>query len=243
MPSQHPSLTPARSSVPARRALRELTVQPGFRIKLKPRRDALTRVRHDLRSLLQAVVGYTDLLAEPRYGVLTSEQARFVSNVREAAAHLEELVDTCIELSRPDNDNTRTLESPQVQLGQSLRRVRNTLAQQLCCDLVIAGDLETRSLTLDVTVLERALMVLAGVLTREGAVALQLGAALVEGRLCLTLQANDAPDPRELTSVEALEDQLGNRDFVRLKLSEVLLSRLGFTTRLSTNVDVATLTL
>jgi K+-sensing histidine kinase KdpD len=242
MSSQHHSLAPARSSTPPRRSLRELTVQPGFRIKLKPRRDALTRVRHDLRSLLQSVVGYADLLAEPRYGALTDDQARFVSNVRAAATHLEELVDTCIELSRADNDNGR-LELPPVQLGQALRRVRNTLqAREMCCDLTVAPELELHSVKLDVSVLERALAGIAGVLTRDGAVTLQLRATLRDARVRVTLQASDAPEQDALTSVDALEDQLGNREFVRLKLSEVLLARLGFTTRLSANVDFATLT-
>ncbi|MET0286557.1 MAG: histidine kinase dimerization/phospho-acceptor domain-containing protein [Polyangiales bacterium] len=241
MPSQHSSFAPARSSAPPRRSLHALTVQPGFRIKLKPRRDALTRVRHDLRSLLQSVVGYADLLAEPRYGVLSSEQERFVGHVRAAAGHLQELVDTCIELSRPENDNGRVLEAPQVQVGQSLQRVRNTLlARELCCDLTIAPELETRSVGLDVSILERALVGLAGVVTRDGAVALQLRASRLGSRILLTLSASDAGES-ELVNLEALEDQLGNRDFVRLKLSEVLLSRLGFATRIGANVDQAEL--
>ncbi|HEX5657107.1 MAG TPA: histidine kinase dimerization/phospho-acceptor domain-containing protein [Polyangiales bacterium] len=241
MTSQHRSLAPARSSTPPRRSLRSLTVQPGFRIKLKPRRDALTRVRHDLRSLLQSVVGYADLLAEPRYGTLSSEQERFVSHVRSAASHLEELVDTCIELSRPDNDNA--LEAPNVQLGQVLRRVCNTLkTRSLFCDLTLAPELELHTVAVDVNLLERAITGLVGVLTRDGAVALQLRVTLQDGRVWLTLHASDAPEHAQaLTSVDTLEDQLGNRDFVRLKLSEVLLRRLGFSTRLGANVDCATL--
>jgi hypothetical protein len=217
--------------------------QHGFRIKLKPRRDALTRVRHDLRSLLQSVVGYTDLLAEPRYGSLTSEQERFVGNVRAAAQHLQELVDTCIELTRPENDNGR-LEPPLVQLGQTLRRLRNALLErELCCDLTIAPELETRCMPLDVNVLERAVVGLASVLTREGAVTLHLRAVSSTNGLLLTLRASDAVDANALMPLDALEDQLGNRDFVRLKLAEVLLSRVGFRARVSANLDAAELAL
>lgn len=243
MPSQHNSLSPARSSAPPHRPPRALAKQPGFRIKLKPRRDALTRVRHDMRSLLQSVVGYADLLAEPRHGALSGEQQRFVSHVRAAAEQLEELVDTCIELSRSDQECAQLLAPPLVQLGQSLRRVRNTLlARELCCDLAIAQELEARCLSLDVNVFERALSGIANVLTREAAVTLHLRASLVGTRVVLTLRASDAPDG-PLTELDALEDQLGNRDFVRLKLSEVLLGRLGFTTRLSPTLDVAELSL
>ncbi|HEY6881473.1 MAG TPA: histidine kinase dimerization/phospho-acceptor domain-containing protein [Polyangiales bacterium] len=219
-----------------------MAAQPGFRIKLKPRRDAMTRVRHDMRSLLQSVVGYADLLAEPRYGALNGEQQRFVNHVRSAAEQLQELVDTCIELSRSEQDDTR-LEPPLVQLGQSLRRVRNTwLARGLCCDLTIAPELETRAVALDVNVFERALCSLANVLTRDGGVTLLLRAALVGDHLVLTLRASDVPDAwGPLAALDTLEDQLGNRDFVRLKLSEVLLNKLGFSTRLSAVLDVAEL--
>jgi K+-sensing histidine kinase KdpD len=243
MPSHYSSFAPARSSLAPRRSLRALNVQPGFRIRLRPRRDALSRARHDLRSLLQSVLGYADLLAQPRYGALTGEQERFLTHVRTAAAQLEELVDTCVELSRPAEDEARPLELPRVLVGQSLRRVRNTLvARAQCCDLSIAPELETRSMALDVNVLERALLGLVGVLTRDGAVTLQLRATLCEERMLLTLAASDAVDG-VFVELEALEEQLGNRDFVRLKLAEVLLCRLGFTTRLSANVDCAELAL
>lgn len=244
MPSHHSTLSPARSSAPPRHSLHALGERAGFRIKLKPRRDAMTRVRHDMRSLLQSVMGYADLLAEPRYGALTSEQERFVGNVRTAAEHLRELVDTCIELTRPENDNGRTLEPPMVQVGQSLRRVRNTLvARELNCDLTIAPEVETRSLPLDITPFERAITGLAAVLTREGAVSLQLRAGRSEERMVFSLQASDAQDCLALTALDALEDQLSNRDFVRLKLSEVLLSRLGFVMRLSPSLDAVELSL
>jgi len=236
MPSHHSQLAPARSSAPPRNSLRELSERAGFRIKLKPRRDAMTRVRHDMRSLLQSVVGYADLLAEPRYGALSSEQERFVDNVREAAEHLRELVDTCIELSRPDNDNGARLEPPVVLLGQCLQRVRSTMAaRSLCCDVKIASEVASRSLMLDITPFERALLGLASVLTRDGAVALELAA---DARMMLRLRASDAQDVLGLVALDSLEDQLSNRDFVRLKLGEVLLSRVGFTMLLSASLDV-----
>ncbi len=246
MSSQYSSLAPAISSAPPRRSLRSLTLQPGFRIRLKPRRDALTRVRHDLRSLLQSVVGYADLLAEPRYGALSSEQERFVNNVRQAAGHLQELVDTCIELSRPENDNSRSLDAPQVQLGQLLARVRDTLNRHsLPCELAIAPELEPRALRLDVNMLERALSGVAGVVSREGERTLLLRASVSGERLVLTLSSEDAAQPVEgaLTELEALEDLLGNRDFVRLKLGEVLLCRLGFEVRFGMDAGCTELTL
>src|SRR4051812_5411288 len=99
------------------------TIRTRARVQYKPKRDALTRVRHDLRSLVHAVTGYSDLLATPSYGALSPEQMRFVSNVRSAAEQLQEMVDTCIELSRPVVEG-HALDLPTVLLGSALEHVR-----------------------------------------------------------------------------------------------------------------------
>ncbi|MDB4975065.1 MAG: sensor histidine kinase [Myxococcaceae bacterium] len=248
MPSRHSTLAPRLPATLApeevahkrtpRADARPLALRP--RLKLKPRRDALTRVRHDLRSLVHSVVGYSDLLAEPHYGSLSLEQARFVGHVRLAAEQLQELVDTCIELSRPAND-TYALELPEAPLGQILRRVRNTLvARGVVCDLSIPTALEMRMHSFDIVQLERALVGLSLVLTREGAVTIALGVSESATELLLSLRASDSPDAPYLPSeLEELADQVGNRDFVRLKLSEVLLARAHGDLKLAQALDVA----
>jgi hypothetical protein len=258
MPSRHSSLAPAflrsraeearASTAPKplrKRSLSLLIRATGSRITLKPKRDALTRVRHDLRSLVHSVVGYSDLLAEPRYGALSPEQARFVSHVRGAAEHLQELVDTCIELSRPQAPDRGHLELPETPLGQLLRRVRNAFAErQLACDLSIASELETRAVTLDVSGLERALVGLALVITRDGSVSCELSVSRLDSALLITVRASDAADSAQPSAtLDQLEDQVGNRDFVRLKLSEVLLSRQAGSLHISPALDTALLTL
>ena len=124
MPSRPSSLAPRTPEVGKRRSLSVLVRGAGARITLKPKRDALTRVRHDLRSLVHSVVGYSELLTEPRYGAISPEQARFVTHLRSAAEHMQELVDACIELSRPAYAAHEALscELPSVSLVQLLRR-------------------------------------------------------------------------------------------------------------------------
>jgi len=224
-----------------RRSLSLLIRATGSRITLKPKRDALTRVRHDLRSLVHSVVGYSDLLAEPRYGTLSPEQARFVSHVRGAAEHLQELVDTCIELSRPLPLDNRPLELPPTPVGQLLRRVRHTFMERLlACDLRIEAGLESCALTVDVANLERALVGLALVITRDGAVSCELAADRRDDTLVVSVRASDAAEGAQpSTTLDQLEDQVGNRDFVRLKLSEVLLSRQSSELRISPALDCA----
>jgi hypothetical protein len=216
----------------------------GRGLSFKPKRDALTRVRHDLRSLVHSVVGYSDLLASERYGVLSPDQVRFVNHVRSAAEHLQELVDSCIEFSRPALE-PQTLELPALQLGQVLRRVRNGLtARELACDLTIAPELETREFVLDLGALERALLGLSLVVTRDATLACSLRARQFCGQVVIDLSASDVQEPvLRLLTPDELEDDIGNRDFVRLKLGEVLLGRQGIGVRLTSTLDRIELTL
>jgi hypothetical protein len=243
MPSRPSSLAPRTPEVGKRRSLSVLVRGAGSRLTLRPKRDALTRVRHDLRSLVHSVVGYSELLAEPRYGALSPEQARFVTHVRSAAEHMQELVDACIELSRPAHGphEARTHEQPSVSLVQLLRRIRGALSdRRMSCDVTLPLELEAKVLTLDLGAMERALVGLSLVVTRDGAVGGNLHASRRASRLVLSLRAADAGEAdAALTSLDLLEDKIGNRDFVRLKLSEVLLSRQAASLRISSALDAA----
>ena len=247
MPSRHTTLAPEPAPAEADEGtgpeVRVLAHGKPHRLRLKPKRDALTRVRHDLRSLVHSVVGYSDLLAAPHYGSLTAEQARFVAHVRSAAEHLQELVDTCIELTRPDNDQF-ALELPQAPLGQVLRRVRNTLVMRgMVCDLSLASGLESHMLTLDMVQLERALVGLSLFITQDGSIPGALSAVHEGGALILCLSVSEPETSLVHVALEQLEDQLGNRDFVRLKLSEVLLSRANAGLGIAPSLDAIRVTL
>jgi light-regulated signal transduction histidine kinase (bacteriophytochrome) len=210
----------------------------------KPRRDALTRVRHDLRSLVHSVVGYSDLLASPSYGPLSTEQLRFVNHVRTAAEQLQELVDTCIELSRPAGESTE-LEPTKLPLGAALRHVQAGLAHEaLRCGLTLTDDASRHECAFELPVFLRALRGLAQVVSRDGSLPCTLHGASASPRVTVALQvAEGACSSGPLCQLDTLEDDVGNRDFVRLKLSEVLLSRLGIDLQLSRELDRCELTL
>jgi K+-sensing histidine kinase KdpD len=244
MSSRHSSHAPARVPTPTDELHTSLTrgtaafdnAAPLAR-RFKPKRDAITRVRHDLRSIVHAMLGYSDLLVEPHYGTLSADQQRFVEHLRSAAEHVQELVDTCIELSRAPGD-VRTIELPVVQLDLVLRRVASALESAgISCDMEIAPAHLGRQLALDLTGFERALTGLAMVASREGAVCCALRTHELQGRMYLRLRASDAAEATPFALLDTLEDQIGNRDFVRLKLSEVLLSRQRIALRLAPTLD------
>ncbi len=236
MASRHSTLAPrARERAQTRP---ERAVVKGRKVSFKAKRDALTRVRHDLRSVVHSVVGYSDLLAGERYGALSPDQARFVSHVRSAAEQLQELVDACIELSRPACDRHAT-ELPPVRLGQALKRIRNgLLGKELVCNLRVDPELEGRQFVLDLPPIEKALLGLALVVSREGALACVLCVRPRDESIVICLTSNDLEDPSScLTVPDELEDHTGNRDFVRLKVGEVLLARQNISLRLTRTLD------
>ncbi len=236
MSSRRSTLAP-KVREPAQTRPQRRVYKTGRTAAFKPKRDALTRVRHDLRSIVHSVVGYSDLLASERYGALAPDQARFVSHVRSAAEQLQELVDSCIELSRPPTDR-HAHELPPVRLGHALRRVRNgLLGKELVCDLRIHPELEGRQLVLDLAPVEKALLGLALVVSREGALACALSARPQGEQIVICLTSSDVEGVACLTRPDELEDHTGNRDFVRLKVGEVLLARQGIALRLTPGLD------
>ena len=217
-------------------------VRARARSPYRPKRDVLTRVRHDLRSLVHAVTGYSDLLASPTYGALSPEQQRFVAHVRQAADQLQDMTDACIELAQPANDQ-EALQRQLVQLESALRYVQAGLrAARIDCVLDLPPELSSFDVLLDGALLLRALKCLAAVITAGRTEPCLLSVRCHAGHLVLRIARADAATG-ESCEVETLTEQLGNRDFVKLKLAEVLLGRQDVALRVGHTVDFAELVL
>ncbi len=60
----------------------------------------LASMSHDLRTPLNAVVGFSDLLAAQESGPLTGKQSRFVDRIQTASRHLLQLINDILDLSK-----------------------------------------------------------------------------------------------------------------------------------------------
>lgn len=208
------------------------------RVRLKPRRDALTRVRHDLRSLVHTVLGYSALLKTENHGSLTEAQRAFLGHIQSATREIEQLVDVWLELSRPEGAAPSESRAP-IALGALLARSRHRLTTaQIETVPWITSVAEQRPVAIDVDSLERALLEIARVVMREESEACLLSAREEEGRVVLALAMSSAMIG-ELVAVDGLDNELSNREFVRLKLSEVLLAREGTNVLLSADARYA----
>ena len=60
----------------------------------------LASMSHELRTPLNAIVGFSDLLAEGTSGALNAKQKRFVDHIKQGSAHLLQLINDILDLSK-----------------------------------------------------------------------------------------------------------------------------------------------
>ena len=76
--------------------LRNREVERATQLKSK----FLANMSHELRTPLNAIVGFSDLLSEQTAGELNSKQQRFVGHIKTGAAHLLQLINDILDLSK-----------------------------------------------------------------------------------------------------------------------------------------------
>jgi PAS domain S-box-containing protein len=77
-------------------ALRNREVERATTMKSK----FLASMSHELRTPLNAIVGFSDLLAEETPGPLNPKQKRFVTHIKNGSAHLLQLINDILDLSK-----------------------------------------------------------------------------------------------------------------------------------------------
>jgi PAS domain S-box-containing protein len=76
--------------------LRNREVQRATQMKSR----FLASMSHELRTPLNAIVGFSDLLAEETPGELNTKQKRFVNHIKQGSAHLLQLINDILDLSK-----------------------------------------------------------------------------------------------------------------------------------------------
>src|ERR1700736_152712 len=76
--------------------LRNREVERATQMKSK----FLASMSHELRTPLNAIVGFSDLLAEQTAGALNDKQKRFVNHIKQGSAHLLQLINDILDLSK-----------------------------------------------------------------------------------------------------------------------------------------------
>jgi PAS domain S-box-containing protein len=99
----------------------------------------LASMSHELRTPLNAIVGFSDLLAEQTAGQLNDKQKRFVNHIKEGSAHLLQLINDILDLSK--------IEAGQLELRCEEFQVRDALPEVLSTirPLAMAKNIEVES--------------------------------------------------------------------------------------------------
>jgi PAS domain S-box len=83
----------------------------------------LANMSHELRTPLNAIVGFSDLLAEGTPGQLNDKQKRFVNHIKQGSAHLLQLINDILDLSK--------IEAGQLELRSEEFLVKDALPEVL----------------------------------------------------------------------------------------------------------------
>jgi PAS domain S-box-containing protein len=121
--------------------LRNREVERATRLKSK----FLASMSHELRTPLNAIVGFSDLLAEQTAGALNDKQKRFVSHIKQGSAHLLQLINDILDLSKIEAGQLE-LRSEKFQINDALPEVLSTIrplamAKQITVQNTLEADL------------------------------------------------------------------------------------------------------
>ena len=110
----------SRKSVSGKLSAREeqlALAQQEIRQRVRELDEFRGKYLHDLRSPLQTVTGYADLLIAERTGPLNTKQKRFLENLRDGAQKLLEIIDGKQTEQQP-GELERQQREPKIVVGQ-----------------------------------------------------------------------------------------------------------------------------
>jgi signal transduction histidine kinase/CheY-like chemotaxis protein len=102
--------------------LRNREVERATQLKSK----FLASMSHELRTPLNAIVGFSDLLAEQTAGPLNDKQNRFVHHIKQGSAHLLQLINDILDLSKIEAGQLEFHCEP-FQIAEALPEVLSTI--------------------------------------------------------------------------------------------------------------------
>ncbi len=101
----------------------------------------LANMSHELRTPLNSVIGFSEILQDPRFGPLTGRQARFVNNILLSGRHLLALIEDILDLAK--------IEAGKMRLNLIPFEVR-VAVEEVCGIIQHQADDKQQSVTIEV---------------------------------------------------------------------------------------------
>lgn len=89
----------------------------------------LATVSHELRAPINSVLGFSELLGDPRVGLLNARQLRYVDNIRAAGHRMVRLINEFLDMSKIESGRLEVALEP-VPLDAVIRDVLNSMRPQ-----------------------------------------------------------------------------------------------------------------
>lgn len=193
-------------------------------------------MRHDARSATHALSGFVDLLQADALGALSAEQRRALAHIQAAAERLTEITESAIELSdikRPLHAS-ETTATCLAHVTQQVLYAVSRRAPELNLSFAAADGIESLRVEVEHDALRRLLQILLDLVTaslpsqidvrlsRTDLHASLVFSAYHEESSVLTAVPSHKPAS---TDLDAMASSFGNREYVRLKRCEALITR------------------
>jgi signal transduction histidine kinase len=210
--------------------------EPKSGVRDKPTRSALECMRHDARSAAHALSGFLDLLQLDALGPLTDEQRRAIKHMEAAAERMSEIAESALELAEVKRP-LRPSEASRTCLIHVAQHVLYGVSRALpATNITFACEDGVRELHVEMQHerLNKLLSILMDVVrsTAPSLIDVRISRTDLHASLVVAARSEEASSLHSMpakkaasTDLDAMASAWSNREYVRLKRLEALLTR------------------
>ena len=88
--------------------------------------DFISNLSHELRTPLNSILGFSDMLNNPKTGVLNKTQKEYIKDIQISSLHLLEMINEVLDMSKIENNSNKTVKQ-HFEILQAVTEVTNIL--------------------------------------------------------------------------------------------------------------------
>lgn len=88
--------------------------------------DFISNISHELRTPLNSILGFSDILNNPKTGTLNEVQKEYINDIQISSLHLLEMINEILDMSKIENNSKKTVKQ-QFRISQAVTEVTTIL--------------------------------------------------------------------------------------------------------------------